>query len=403
MEKLLKLRDEMKEDLLHGSIFPFWEQYTIDHENGGFYGAVTVDKVIHKDASKGLVLNARLLWTFAGAYRIFGDEKYKELADRAFNYIVERFWDHKNGGGFWMLHADGSVEDDTKMTYGQGFLLYAFSEYVRATGSEEARRYADMTYDYIENECKEGNYYLENARGTGSSNGAITEAGSLSMNTHIHILEPMTCYFRIRHDACVEESLVNLIEITARRIYDTEHHHFVMFFNDKMEPLPGEVSFGHDIEGSWLLTEAAEVLEKYGADKARAEKLLEEAKEVAINMVNFTLSHGMDTDGGLFDEGHEEGGIAVPNKVWWVQAEAVVGSVNAWQITGDEKYLDSALKSWAYIKAEIINGPAGEWFASGKNSPDEENSHLLCGPWKCPYHNARAAFEIYERCEALEK
>lgn len=166
MEKLLKLRDEMKEDLLHGSIFPFWEQYTIDHENGGFYGAVTVDKVIHKDASKGLVLNARLLWTFAGAYRIFGDEKYKELADRAFNYIVERFWDHKNGGGFWMLHADGSVEDDTKMTYGQGFLLYAFSEYVRATGSEEARRYADMTYDYIENVCKEGNYYLENARGT---------------------------------------------------------------------------------------------------------------------------------------------------------------------------------------------------------------------------------------------
>lgn len=268
MEKLLKLCDEMKEDLLHGSIFPFWEQYTIDHENGGFYGAVTVDKVIHKDASKGLVLNARLLWTFAGAYRIFGDEKYKELADRAFNYIVERFWDHKNGGGFWMLHADGSVEDDTKMTYGQGFLLYAFSEYVRATGSEEARRYADMTYDYIENECKEGNYYLENARGTGSSNGAITEAGNLSMNTHIHILEPMTCYFRIRHDACVEESLVNLIEITARRIYDTEHHHFVMFFNDKMEPLPGEVSFGHDIEGSWLLTEAAEVLEKYGADKA---------------------------------------------------------------------------------------------------------------------------------------
>ena len=111
MEKLLKLRDEMKEDLLHGSIFPFWEQYTIDHENGGFYGAVTVDKVIHKDASKGLVLNARLLWTFAGAYRIFGDEKYKELADRAFNYIVERFWDHKNGGGFWMRPIASCARD----------------------------------------------------------------------------------------------------------------------------------------------------------------------------------------------------------------------------------------------------------------------------------------------------
>lgn len=130
----------MKEDLLHGSIFPFWEQYTIDHENGGFYGAVTVDKVIHKDASKGLVLNARLLWTFAGAYRIFGDEKYKELADRAFNYIVERFWDHKNGGGFWMLHADGSVEDDTKNDLRPGlFGCMRSPSTSAATGSEEAR------------------------------------------------------------------------------------------------------------------------------------------------------------------------------------------------------------------------------------------------------------------------
>lgn len=399
MEKFLKLRDEMREDLLHGSIFPFWQKYTIDEENGGFYGEVTVDMTINKEAAKSLVLNARLLWTFAGAYRIYGDPAYKTLADRAFEYVTKYFWDAKNGGGFWMLNANGTVKDDTKMTYGQGFLLYAFSEYVRATGSEEARKYADMVYDYLENECREGSYYLENARGTGSGNGAITEAGNLSMNTHIHILEPMTCYFRIRHDKCVEDSLANLIEVCGRKVYDAEHHHFVMFFDGEMNPLPGEVSFGHDIEGSWLMTEAAEVLLEYAEDKARAEALLKEAKEVAVNMVNYTLEHGLDADGGLFDEGHEGGGIAIPNKVWWGQAEAIVGSVNAWQITGDEKYLDAACKVWEYIKAQVINGPEGEWFASGKNSPDEENPHLLCGPWKCPYHNARAAFEVCERAE----
>ena len=206
MEKLLKLRDEMRADLLNGSILPFWQKYTVDEENGGFYGAVDVDLNIHKDAPKALVLNARLLWTFAGAYRIFGKEEYKSLADRAFEYLTTYFWDKENGGGYWMLNADGSVKDDTKMTYAQGFMLYAFSEYVRATGSEAARKYADMVYDYLENECKAGKYYLENARGTGTGNGAITKAGTLSMNTHIHILEPMTCYFRIRHDKCVEES-----------------------------------------------------------------------------------------------------------------------------------------------------------------------------------------------------
>ena len=397
MEKLMQLRDEMREDLLHGSIFPFWQKYTVDEENGGFYGAVTTDMQVQKDAPKSLVLNARLLWTFAGAYRIFGDPAYKALADRAFDYIKAHFWDAENGGGYWMLNADGTVSDDTKMTYGQGFLLYAFSEYVRATGSSEARTYADRVYDYLENECREGDYYLETARGTGSGNGAITEAGNLSMNTHIHVLEPMTCYFRIRHDRCVEDSLANLIEVTARKIYDAEHRHFVMFFDGAMNPLPGKISFGHDIEGSWLLTEAAEVLEAYAEDKQRAAALMEEAERVAVSMVDFTLSRGLDADGGLFDEGFEAGGIAVPTKVWWGQAEAVVGCVNAWQITNDEKYLDTAYKVWAYIKAQIINGPAGEWLASGKNSPDEENSHLLCGPWKCPYHNARAAFEICER------
>ena len=128
MEKLMQLRDEMREDLLHGSIFPFWQKYTVDEENGGFYGAVTTDMQVQKDAPKSLVLNARLLWTFAGAYRIFGDPAYKALADRAFDYIKAHFWDAENGGGYWMLNADGTVCDDTKMTYGQGFLLYAFSE-----------------------------------------------------------------------------------------------------------------------------------------------------------------------------------------------------------------------------------------------------------------------------------
>ena len=232
MEKLLRLRDEMREDLLRGSIFPFWKKYTVDEENGGFYGAVTKDFTVQKEAPKSLVLNARLLWTFAGAYRIFGDPAYKALADRAFGYIRSHFWDAENGG-YWMLNADGTVCDDTKMTYGQGFLLYAFSEYARATGSAEARAYADKAYGYLERECREGKYYLETARGTGSGNGAITEAGNLSMNTHIHILEPMTCYFRIRHDRCVEESLVNLIEVTAREIYDAEHRHFVMFFDER--------------------------------------------------------------------------------------------------------------------------------------------------------------------------
>lgn len=399
LSKLTHLRGRMEKDLLE-NILPFWMKYTQDEEQGGFYGAVGLDKRPVPNAPKSLVLNARLLWTFAGAYRIFGKPGYLELADRAYNYIVGHFWDDSKGGGYWMLHADGTVADSTKMVYAQGFLLYAFSEYARATGREEALRYADKTYEFLEGSCREGGHYLETAKGCGAGNGAVAKEGLLSMNTHIHILEPVTCYFRVRHTPQVEETLVNLIEVTGRKIYSRRLHHFQLFFTEDMNPLPGEISYGHDIEGSWLLTEAAEVLCSYAGNRERAEALRAETREIAVDMVDYVLAHGVDRkNGGVYDAGDEDGKIVSPQKVWWSQAEAVVGCVNAWEITGEERYLDEALALWDYIEKNVANPPEGDWLGTGRDSVRDGNSGVLAGAWKCPYHNSRAAFEICERAD----
>ncbi|MDD2580010.1 MAG: AGE family epimerase/isomerase [Eubacteriales bacterium] len=405
-QQLEELRFRMQEDVLD-NILPFWMDRTVDEKNGGFIGEMTSDGTIRDDADKYLVLNARLLWTFSAANRVFDDPHYLPFAERAFDYLTTWFWDHENGGGFWAVHADGSPAVRSKVTYGQGFLLYAFSEYARATGRPEAFDYADRIFHYIDQECRQDDHYVEMARSDQSDAKAalaIAPAGQLSMNTHLHILEPLTAYARIRQTDDALRALENMIRLAAEVIYNSETHHFNYFFDQQMKPVSREFSFGHDIEGSWLLFEAAEVYHRVSKDRDRADHWLSRSREIAVEMAGAVLREAMDPEiGGIYDLGLPDGTIVGPEKVWWAQAEAVVGSLNAWQISQDGWFLDQALIIWDYIEDYIINNEEGEWLAAGRDSKPEQNSPFLVSPWKCPYHNSRAAFEVYERVNQILK
>jgi mannobiose 2-epimerase len=404
------LRDRMTEDL-RKNILPFWLERAQDRENGGFYGEMLRDGTVIKNAGKGLILNARILWTFASAYRIFRESAYRAGADRAFNYIMEHFLDSENGGAYYMLNAKGAPENPMKMTYAQGFLLYAFSEYARATESGRAAEEARKIFRYIEDACKDGDGWLEFARGSPMPppppEGAKSEAPPmpefrrmLTMNTHLHILEPVTAYFRIDHSGEAEASLALLLEIFLDKIYNSRFRSFDLFFADEWKPLSRTSSFGHDIEGSWLIYEAAETLKEFAGDKARAGKLFERAKQCTLDMAEAVLAEGLDpATGAVYEEGGRDGTITNSKRVWWAQAEGVVGFFNAWQLSGDGKFLAAAARAWNYIDAHVIDHAGGEWFGTGTDSPEDENSGYKINAWKCPYHNGRAAFEIYERAE----
>ncbi|MDD4773205.1 MAG: AGE family epimerase/isomerase [Eubacteriales bacterium] len=397
-DKIKHLHDKVQHDLLSG-ILPFWLKYAPDDNNGGFYGRINRDGSGISEAPKALVLNARILWTFSASYRVFDCLSYIKAADRAFNYIVEYFLtkEPENNGGYWLLNADGSVREavGNMHTYSQAFLLYALSEYAMAADNAHAYRYAGLMFYFIDKFCRLGNLYTETPY-QNKPNGL-----KLSMNTHLHVLEAITNYYRICGDKQTETSLINIIILFLETVYNKNTRHQNMFFNAEGISQSNTVSYGHDIEFSWLLTEAAAVLRANSADISRFPSLYEDCAICAADVAESVLTEGLDENcGALADEAIN--GKAIHNrKIWWVQAEAVVGFLNAWQSCGEERYLDAAYGIFDYIDHNIIDHEYGEWYHSGLDFTPEAKNGFKADEWKCPYHNSRMALEVIGRLKHI--
>jgi mannobiose 2-epimerase len=385
---------------LLGNILPFWMRYTVDRENGGFYGTVTCDLQVEKESPRAAVINARILWTYSAACRIYG-AKYREMADWAYDYIVNKFWDAENGGVYWMLDYKGNPLSDRKQIYAQAFAAYGMAEYFRATGKAESLNFAQRLFHLIEEYSydPERKGYLE-ARGRDWSALADMRLSEKdlnspkSMNTHLHVMEAYTNLLRVWKDAELQAKHKELLEVTMDRIVDSSTGHFKLFFDNQWNSLSDHVSFGHDIEGSWLILEAAEVL----GDAV----LIERARKLAVTMARTVYREGLDQDGSLFYERDSKGLMIDPNKHWWAQAEAVVGFYNAYQISGEQPFLDEAYRVWEYIEEKIVDRVHGEWHAKLRPggipyTAEEDGDACLVGPWKCPYHNSRVCYEMIER------
>ncbi|MGG1612287.1 AGE family epimerase/isomerase [Paenibacillus phoenicis] len=382
---------------LQGNILPFWIEHTIDWQHGGFVGYIDEQLNKHPEADKGLVLHARILWTFASAYRRFPDPKYLEIAERAYDYLKTHFVDPQYGGFYWMVDVQGRPVQDKKQVYGQAFVIYALTEYYRATSSEEALEQAVNLYRLLEQHSYDPVHkgYVEalsrDWKPTGDlslSNKDLNE--KKSMNTHLHVLEAYTNLYRVWKSSELRGSLSELIEVTLEQIIDPKTAHFLLFFDDGWQVKGHHVSYGHDIEGSWLLVEAAEVLGEPA--------LLQRVKETALKMADAVYAEGVDRDGGIWNEA-DPNGLTDDNKDWWPQAEAMVGFYNAYQLTGDPKYRAAAANSWSFIQTYLVDRKHGEWFwgvdRGGAPLPGEPK----VSPWKCPYHNSRACLEMLERLE----
>ena len=386
------------QDVLMGNILPFWLEKTIDRENGGFYGRIDGHGVLHKEAEKGAILNARILWTFSAAYRVLRKPEYLEAATRAKDYVIAHFYDKEFGGTYWSLDYLGQPKDTKKQFYAIGFMIYGLSEYARATGDKEALDYAIRLFDTIESHSfdRENNGYIE---------ACTREWGEIadmrlsdfdanypkSQNTHLHIIEPYTNLFRVWKDERLERALRNLINIFTDHILNPVTHHLDLFFENDWTRGAGHLeSYGHDIECSWLMHEAALVL----GDKDVLAKV-----EPVVQMVAKASEKGLNADGSMIHEANLDTGHVDDDLHWWVQAETVVGFFNIYQYFGDETALDKAERCWQYIKDNLIDRENGEWYwsrhADGTLNTDDDKA----GFWKCPYHNGRMCLEIIERTE----
>jgi len=389
-------RTELEENIL-----PFWINHTVDKENGGFYGTIHGDLTVDKKAPRAAVINARILWTFSVAARVLGKPEYREMADRAWEYINRKFWDKQSGGVYWMLDYKGNPVEDRKQIYAQAFMIYGMAEYYRATARTECLDRAKVLFHLIEKNSHDAAFkgYIEAcSREWGPLADMRLSEKDLnspkSMNTHLHVMEAYTALLRVWRDSSLAAAQNDLLEVTMDRIVDGATGHFRLFFDKQWHPMSDHVSFGHDIEGSWLLQEAAEVLDD--------PVLVAYAQKTAARIAEAVYDEARDKDGSIFYERNGAGELVDPNKHWWAQAEAVVGFYNAWQLTGQERFADASAQAWCYIQHRMIDREHGEWLAKlrADGTPWQEHEDpdaVLVGPWKCPYHNSRMCFEMMER------
>jgi mannobiose 2-epimerase len=385
-------RRELLEDIL-----PFWREHTLDERRGGFIGQMSNDLHVQENASKGLILNARILWTFSAAYAYTQDERDRTLARRAYAYLTDHFLDRDHGGYFWELDPYGAVLDDKKKIYGQAFCIYALAEYHRVFNQPQALAQATDTLRLIESRASDPRHggYLEvmspdwrPCEDMRLSDKDMNTAKS--MNNHLHILEAYTGLLRASQDAALAIRLRELIGLFRRQILNAEQTHLRHFFDETWTPQSDSYTYGHDIECSWLLCEAAEAL----GDP----ELLAQVRDTAIRMARAALAEGLDKNGGLFYEGRD-GRVINPNKEWWPQAEAVVGFYNAWQLTGDEAFREAAVRCWQFIEKRIVDHVHGEWFWCIRPDGTPDPSQPKVSQWKCPYHNSRCCLEIIHRTQ----
>lgn len=389
------MKTEMQ-DVLQKNILRFWLDKMVDQEHGGFYGRIDGHEHLHADAEKGAILNARILWAFSAAYRVLGDETYLEAASRAKHYIINHFIDPEYGGVYWSLDCNGKPLDTKKQFYAIGFAIYGMSEYARATGDAEALKVAIDLYRCIEEHALDHEYngYIEAMTRDWQpiADMRLSELDAnypKSQNTHLHIIEPYTNLYRVWKSDELKASLHNLIDIFTDRILNPETHHLDLFFDMDWKRGAGALeSYGHDIECSWLIHEAALVL----GDAEVLKKV-----EPIVEMVAKASEKGLNADGSMVHEANLDTGYVDSDLHWWVQAEAVVGFFNIYQYFGDESALQKAQHCWTYIKENLIDNENGEWHWSRRKDGTLNLDDDKAGFWKCPYHNSRMCLEIIER------
>lgn len=376
---------------LTDNILAYWIDKMQDCENGGFYGRIDGNENLQPKANKGAILNARILWTFSSAYRILKKPEYLEMANRAYQYMLSYFLDKEYGGIYWELDYTGKPVNTKKQIYAQGFALYGFSEYYRITQKKEVLNHAKEIFYLIEKykDSKNGGYfeaYTQNWQPIEDMRLSAKDANEKkSQNTHLHILEPYTNLLRVWRDPQLIEAQKELIDIFSEKILDSDTYHLNLFFDERWNVKSTAISYGHDIEASWLLVEAAEVL----GDKG----LIDTINKLSIKIAD-AATKGLLPDGSMMYE--SDGQHYDKSKHWWVQAEAIVGYMYAYKNTNRKEYLEKASNLWKYIKEELIDKENNEWFWSIKADGSINRDDDKAGFWKCPYHNGRMCMEIIE-------
>ena len=377
--------------MLTGQLLPFWQALR-DEEHGGYYGYMDFDLRLDRQAEKGCILNSRILWFFSEAAMTTGDQSLTPYARHAYDFPRERCLDREQGGVYWSVSYDGQPLDDTKHTYNQAFAIYALSAYYRLTGNTEALALARELFDLIESRCTDSGGYLEAFTRDfhPASNEKLSENGVMAertMNTLLHVFEGYSGLYQAKKSPKVSAALERILDIYAGKVYNPKLQRQEVFFDKDYNTLIDLTSYGHDIESSWLIDWGCSLLENPG--------LAERIAAINSGLADSVLRAAF--NGSLANEC--ERGKVDGHRVWWVQAEALLGFVNEFAKHPDRTDCrDAAVSLWRYITEKLEDRrPGGEWFWRLDEAGEPDREKPVVEPWKCPYHNGRMCMELIRR------
>lgn len=387
----MSLAAEMKQHL-QDVILPFWKGLK-DEEFGGYYGFMDTELNLDKKAVKGCILNSRILWFFSNAWAVLQDESLKEYADHAYDFMKKYCYDEERGGVYWSVTYDGKPEDTTKHTYNQAFAIYALSSYYAVSGNKEALTLAQKLRDVVEEKCFDEVGYKEalDINFNPAENDKLSENGVMAdrtMNTLLHVFEAYTELYRVSKDEIAATKLRWMMDLVADKIYNPALHRQEVFFDNNYTSLIDLHSYGHDIETAWLVDRGASVL----GDEAYIAKMAPITADLEQNVYKLAYSENSfknECERGVDDE----------RRIWWVQAEAVVGFYNGWQKDNSKThYLEAAENIWKFIQDKVVDKrPGSEWFSEVDVNGKPYMHKPILEPWKCPYHNGRMCLEMIKR------
>jgi mannobiose 2-epimerase len=388
-------------DLECHNIANWWIEHSLDTALGGFHGEIKANNEVVADANKGIILNTRILWFFSQAAKEYANDSYRKIAERSYHYLLNQFDDEQHGGVVWELDCTGKCINGKKQTYAQSFAIYGLSAYYLLTNEPQAIDKALQYFSLIEEHAVDpihGGYleaFAENWQNLDDVRLSTKDMNSpKSMNTHIHILEAYTALYRATKNPQVGTALTKLTTLIFERIIDPKTQHLFLFLDKDWSDLSDSFSYGHDIECSWLLWDALNALD--------VPTLRKKYRSTVIKMAQVCLEQSIGDLGQVCDHFTFADKSKHQDSFWWVQAEALVGFLNAFHLTGEHRYLLACERVWQFTQEQHFDHRNGEWFWLAKREQNPTSLEYKAGFWKGPYHNGRAMMEAAELLRNIE-
>jgi cellobiose epimerase len=367
-------------------ILHWWMQYALDEEQGGFHGAVSSNNTPDKTAKCGLILNARILWSFAAAAQLTGNTEYATVARRQLDYLNTFFFDPEFGGYYEAVQPDGQPHSRVKNITAQAYMINALSAYASLSGCPQTLDSAAQLFRLVEQHAFDT---LENGYAEAfTQQWQALPQQAKTATTQLHLLEAYAGLYAVQPGDLLKGRLQNLLRLFADKLVHSVTGHLQMEFTAGWQPTKTVISYGHDIETSWLLTHAAETIGDIG--------LQQQVQSVTLRMVR-AASKGLDKDGGLWCQYRFEDNRLIDEKHWWPQTEAMLGFFNAYELSGDADFARQSMQVWQFVKHHLLDTQNGEWFWGIDRHYAIMDGEDKAGYWKCPYHNTRVCLQLLQR------